>query len=309
MAQDAWRCSNEFGLTFRGHWKSIPSAEVLTADEVLAILNLSPEDPKYQDVINRTNFNSMYDSYFAPCDFLLTCLTVRLPQPLPAGTKYKTEFKVNGVPVQKLSVIEETDSNIITLDVDCAYPILEDDFVEMKVEVIESSEVGIVPISYPEHNLVYGVGGVVDYRYYKLLWADPDKATVIDFVANEEVDLSGDVSEIGGITITDGMIILLNKQGDARENGIYLVTGSSLGRHEVALGFSTPADLQDKYLFPTQQDHSFWTVTSIEVDPRELGEAERDYNSDYQDYLYQLDLWDLCQGGDTAYCDTLATIQ
>jgi hypothetical protein len=313
MALDAWRCANEFGLSFRGHWKNIPVPEVLSESEILEILNLSPDDPKYQDVINRTNFNAMYDSYFAPCDFLLTCLTVRLPKPLPIGAKYKTEFKINGVPIEKMSVMEQKDSNMIILNADCATPIFEDDFIEMKVVItdppLDVDNPDQEQISFPEHNMVYGVGGIVDYRFYRLAWIDPDAAVVIDLVAKEEIDLTEAITEVDGFTVENGMIILLPNQTDSRENGVYIVVGEDLVRHESALGFSSPIDFQDRYLYVVLNDFGFWTVTYVEVDPREIGEAERSYNSQYQDYLYQTDLWDQCQLGDTASCDSLAEIQ
>jgi hypothetical protein len=132
---------------------------------------------------------------------------------------------------------------------------------------------------------------------------------IIDFIDKEEVDLEVGIVEIDGISLENGMIVLLANQSDTRENGIYIVSGTSLQRHETALGFSDPTDLQDKYLYIVQNDFGFWTVSYIEVDPREIGEAERTYNTAYQSYLYQTDLWNLCQGGDSDSCDALADIQ
>lgn len=311
-SKDPWRCSNEFGLTLRGHWKDIPEESPILLSMLKEILKLPTDHPTFRSVLDRTNFNYMYDSYFAPCDFMLTCLTIRLPEQLPEGAKYKTEFIVNGVPVQKLSVLEQTSTNIITLDVECAYPIFEDDFIEVKVAITrpqQSVDFEAGEVKFPEHNIVYGVGGIVDYRFYKSMWIDEERAFIIDYISGEHIDLEDTIDRIGDNILKTDDIILLVRQDDPRENGIYLYTGNFLIRHEESLGINNPLEMEGKYVVPYLNNNSFWGITDITPDPRFVAEVERTYNSLMQNYKYQVRLWEMCQDGDTNACMILSEIQ
>ena len=125
-----WRQGNHFALTLRGHWQKIPepTATILASDYDSSLLS-GTFDSRIRDVVGTTNYNTVYDSFYAPVDFKLRGITVRMPSPVPKGAQLTITVKVNDGVMETFTVPEYYDHNLKRYELDCDYLIYEDDFI------------------------------------------------------------------------------------------------------------------------------------------------------------------------------------
>lgn len=210
-----WQQGNKFTITCRGHWAGVP--------EPASTVNLSDYDPYVSDgvasqireVASDGNYNTIYDSFYAPTDFQISGIAFKLPEFLPKNVKYRVQFKVNGSVIELTEIPDEEDYNQKQYSVECSSVIFEDDFIE--VDVTFSGNVDL--LSFNEHNMVFSISGCAWYGMYKQVFAD-EVATV---ATTADIPLSG-VLFIDEFSTSVGDVILVKDQDSSTENGLYVVS-------------------------------------------------------------------------------------
>lgn len=166
---EPYQQGNPFALTLRGHSTIIPYPEeyVLKEDynpDVYINASLSYSE-QVIELAGESNFNPIYDSFFAPVDCKLKAITLRLLKPLPETNEYKVSIKLNGGEIELLPVPRNQDHNQLTYGVECDLHIWEDDFIEITVDVGGIGD--YERLSFPNHNMVTAISGCIVYDEYK----------------------------------------------------------------------------------------------------------------------------------------------
>ena len=75
-----WQKSNNFSVTLRGHWQSVPdrNADVVLFTEIQDLISKTPLDADVAEIESDDNYNIIFDSFYAPTDFKIKCLTIRM---------------------------------------------------------------------------------------------------------------------------------------------------------------------------------------------------------------------------------------
>lgn len=233
-----WKQANQFSLTLRGHWSSIPeSSQTVTLDDY------DPDDidnvaPQIREIASDGNYNYIYDSFYAPVDFQLSGIAVKIPEFLPNNIEYRISVSVNGSKIETFSVPEDQDHNQKQYAVECKTLIHEDDFIQVNIEFSGDYEL----LSFNEHNAVFTISGCVWYGMYKQIFADVD----VLVATTENITLSN-VQSIDGFYVQLGDWVLVKNQTTASENGIWEVKNS--GAWTRPASYPTLASLYDQVIY------------------------------------------------------------
>jgi len=235
-----WRIGNQFAITLRGHWQKIPTEENTTtlASDYDPYAVDATFDSQIRDVIGTTNYNTVYDSFYAPVDFKISGLTFRMPQPLPKNAQYEITFKVNGGTIEKIQIPEFEDHNMKKYDVDCDFLIYEDDFVEISIKIT-----GEDLVTFNENNVTCTIAGCVSYLMYKELWAEEFAVAA----TTQNITLSG-TQTVDGVALAVGDVVLVKNQTIDANDGLWVVSDVAWTR---VPGYPTLASLEDVIIHVT----------------------------------------------------------
>ncbi len=217
-----WRQANQFTITTRGHWTRIPepSTTVQLSDyDPYEVDNVSPQ---IREIASDGNYNTIYDSFYAPVDFQLTGVAVRIPVFLPDNISYKVSFRVNGSQIEKFNIPEEENYNQKSYETICSSLIFEDDFLEIAITFQGNEEA----LSWNEHNLVFSVSGCIWNGMYKSIYADVNA----DVATTKNVNLSG-YQMVDGLAVVDDDVVFVQTQSVHTENGLWVVASGAWTRH------------------------------------------------------------------------------
>jgi len=209
-----WRQANRFTLTFRGHWQGIPEPTdtvLLSGYDPYAIDDVSP---LIREIASDGNYNTFYESFYAPMDFQLTGLAFKLPLFLPETVSYRVSVRINGSKIEDVLIPAEDDHNQKSYSLDCSTVIYEDDYIELEVKFNGPVD----DLSFNEHNMVFSVGGCAWYGMYKSIYSDIS----VTVATTEDITLSG-TQVIDGFTVSTIDFVLVKNQTMSAENGIYIV--------------------------------------------------------------------------------------
>jgi len=217
-----WRQANQFTLTMRGHWAGIPeeSDTVLLSDyDPYAVDDVSPQ---IREIASDGNYNTYFDSFYAPLDFQLSGLAFKIPTYLPEGVGYKIRVKVNGSQLELMQIPADEDHNQKTYAIECSSVIYEDDYIEVEVTFTGNGDL----LSFNANNMVFSISGCAWYGMYKGIYAD-ETATV---ATTEDITLSGP-QLIDSFSTSSGDVVLVKNQSTSSENGLWIVQGGAWTRH------------------------------------------------------------------------------
>jgi hypothetical protein len=166
-----WQQSNVFTVTLRGHEQDIPLPEDPVRQDEFDVVAASKSDINslLTTFGEKVNYNTLYDSYYAPTDFKLRAITFRLPEQLPDNMEYNISFKVNGAEIDLFPIPELQDSNQKIYGTECDVHIWEDDFIQVSVEIDQGQW---SRLSWGNHNMTVGVSGCVWYEEYASIFLD-----------------------------------------------------------------------------------------------------------------------------------------
>ena len=236
-----WRVGNSFSVTLRGHWQKIPTEESTTtlASDYDPYAAASTYDSDIREVVGTTNYNTVYDSFYAPVDFRLSGVTLRLPVPLAQKAQYDIQLKINGGLIEKIQIPEFEDHNMKKYTLDCDFLIYEDDFIEVSITI---NNVDLV--TFNENNLTCAISGCVSYINYKELWAD--EFARVATTAN--IILAGPQT-IDGVATIAGDVVLVKNQTIGTDDGLYVVAAGAWARDA---SYPTLASLEDVIIHVTE---------------------------------------------------------
>lgn len=166
-----WQQANVFTVTLRGHEQYIPLPEEPVREDTFdpASLNQSDIDIMIQNDDDKTNYNTIFDSYYAPADFKMKTITLRLPEQLPKTVEYAISIKVNGAEIELFPIPELQDHNQKIYGTECDVHIWEDDFIQISVTIEEDKW---KKLSWNNHNLIVAVAGCFWYEEYASIFED-----------------------------------------------------------------------------------------------------------------------------------------
>jgi len=237
-----WRQGNHFTVTLRGHWQKIPEPTgVLLLSDYESELLSEQFDSQIREVVGTTNYNTLYDSFYAPVDFKIRGLTVRMPQPVPKKAQLEISVKVNEGVIDKFVIPEFEDHNMKRYELDCDFLIYEDDFIEIEVTFS-----GYESLSFNENNIVVALSGCVSYLMYKELWAD----LFARAATTQEITLSG-TQTVDGVALEVGDTVLVKNQSTTTDNGLYIVSSGAWTRSP---GYPDLASLENVVVHITEGD-------------------------------------------------------
>ena len=217
-----WRQANRFTITTHGHWSGIPTpAETVRLSEYdpYATDDVSPQ---IREIASDGNYNTVYDSFYAPLDFQLSGIAVKLPVFLLEGISYRVSVKINGSQLEIIEIPEDEDHNQKQYSIDCTTVIYEDDFIELDVQFSGNTDL----LSFNSHNLVFSISGCAWYGMYKAIYADVS----VTVATTEAISLIG-TQTIDGFAATAGDTVLVKDQVDASEHGIWVINTGIWTRH------------------------------------------------------------------------------
>lgn len=164
-----WQQSNSLSITLHGHSKNIPiPSATVTADEFdIDVFNSknSPAQLAISQLSGTDTYNKIYDSFFAPADFKLSAITLRLPKSLPTGVTYQVSIRINGAESEAMSIPENQLENIIIYGEFCDIPIWEDDYIEIDVTYGSGES-----LSWNDHNMTAAISGCIYYKGYESIF-------------------------------------------------------------------------------------------------------------------------------------------
>jgi len=251
-----WRQANRFTLTMRGHWSGIPEGSNTVALSNYDPFALDTVTPLIREIASDGNYNTIYESFYAPLDFQLSAIAFKLPNFLPKGIAYKIKMRINGSQVDLIDIPEDEDHNQKQLNIECSSIIYEDDFIEL--EVVFNGNVDL--LSFNANNVVFSISGCAWYGMYKAIYADLE-ATV---ATTENIILSG-VQVIDGFNVIDDDVVLVKDQTNLSENGLWVVSLSDWVRYEDYVSDQTIGEmgsLYDLVIFVTNGDTQNSTDTT-----------------------------------------------
>jgi hypothetical protein len=176
MIIQKYQQGNYFSMSLKGHYRNIPVPEPKTYK--VSDFDFTYNNSNISDVIREIsgtgNYNTVYDSAYAPVDFKLSCLSVRIPNRLPEGEEIQLSFKINGSEIEVLPIPEARNDNIKIYGSECDLTIWEDS----KIEVEVSFEGDYNNLSWNDHNITFTIGGVCLYSEYT--------GTIFDEIVDED---------------------------------------------------------------------------------------------------------------------------
>ena len=201
---EPFRQSSSFVVNLRGHWSGIPNIKEDYNNKIFSQLD---------EISNsRANYNVFYDSFFAPMDFKISAISVKMPKPITSGSNLLINILVDGSKVENCQVRVNEFHNIKIYSEDCDVTIYEDSFVEIVVESDDYSS-----LTFNENNIVVSISGCFYAKYYKQIWADRN----ITVATTENVQLT-DLQIIDGYQLKENDTIFVGKQNNTDNNGIYI---------------------------------------------------------------------------------------
>lgn len=218
-----YRVGNPFAITLRGHWSGIPQKEeTVSLSEYNPYTNSQTFDSGLKKIISNENYNGVYDSFYAPVDFKISGLTVRMPTPLVKDAKLTIQLKVNGGVIEKFQIPEFEDNNAKSYSVDCSFLIYEDDKVEIEVEANDYEK-----LTFNDNNITVVVSGCVSYFMYKEIWSD----IIVQAATTEELNALSGTQTIDGVDLDVGDVVLVKDEELSLDNGLYVVSSGMWTRH------------------------------------------------------------------------------
>jgi hypothetical protein len=217
-----YRVGNSFAVTLRGHWSGIPEKEERETLDTYNPYSIQTFDSDLKKIIGNENYNGVYDSFYAPVDFKISGLTVRMPVPLIKDAKLTLQLKVNGGVIEKFQIPEFSDNNAKSYTVDCSFLIYEDDKIEVEVEAQDYEK-----LTFNDNNITVVVSGCVSYFMYKEIWSD----IIVQAATTEELNTLSGLQTVDGVSLEAGDVVLVKDEELSLDNGLYVAGLGNWTRH------------------------------------------------------------------------------
>lgn len=184
MQIEQWQITNEFTITLRGHRTNVPDSDIEQKRPPKTKLDLIKHG--LQD---DSNFNPIFDSFYAPTDFYIYSISATLPKHIKNGDKIRAEIRIDGSLVDIFEIREEYEGNMKLYNPETTILVKEDSLIEIIVEVDgEDFEIN-------EHNMNIAISGQISYNQYKNVFGEDD----VEWEQNK---------------ITDTSLLLRNRSGN-----------------------------------------------------------------------------------------------